>query len=283
MNRRLTHIHDSHPTADGDGVKIFRNIAGGSLSDFDPFLLLDELYSDDPADYIGGFPEHPHRGFETVTYMLEGSMKHKDHMGNEGLLEPGSVQWMTAGRGVLHSEMPLQDEGRLHGFQLWVNLPANEKMRPADYQELPKEKIPVITIGERSYVKVIAGAFNRNGSIVSGPITGVTTAPDYFDIFLGEGDTVDVTTEKNKRVLIYVYEGLAIIEDKSLNAKQLGTLSEGDSVLITAGQQSRLLFLAGIPIKEPIVNWGPFVMNTREEIEQAVKDFQTDKLVSVAK
>ena len=209
MNRRLTHIHDSYPTADGDGVKIYRNIAGGSLSAFDPFLLLDELYSDDPADYIGGFPEHPHRGFETVTYMLEGSMKHKDHMGNEGLLEPGSVQWMTAGRGVLHSEMPLQDEGRLHGFQLWVNLPANEKMRPADYQELPKEKIPVITIGERSYVKVIAGAFNRNGSIVSGPITGVTTAPDYFDIFLGEGDTVDVTTEK---------KGVAILHGNGTNS-----------------------------------------------------------------
>ncbi len=279
MNRTLIHIQNSEPVKDGDGVKINRNVARKALGTFDPFLLLDEIYSDDPADYIGGFPEHPHRGFETVTYMLEGSMKHKDHMGNEGILNPGSVQWMTAGRGVLHSEMPMQEDGRLHGFQLWVNLPAKEKMQDAAYNEFPKESVPVTFFGNNSQAKIIAGAFNNNGDIVQGPVTGVTVKPDYFDIFLRKGDSIKIASDSNKRVLLYVYEGSILVENKSLNAQQLGMLSEGESVEITAAQDSRLLYLAGLPIQEPIANWGPFVMNTQEQIEQAISDYNNGTLV----
>ena len=279
MNRTLIHIQNSEPVKDGDGVKINRNVARKALGTFDPFLLLDEIYSDDPADYIGGFPEHPHRGFETVTYMLEGSMKHKDHMGNEGILNPGSVQWMTAGRGVLHSEMPMQEDGRLHGFQLWVNLPAKEKMQDAAYNEFPKESVPVTFFGNNSQAKIIAGAFNNNGDIVQGPVTGVTVKPDYFDIFLRKGDSIKIASDSNKRVLLYVYEGSILVENKSLNAQQLGMLSEGESVEITAAQDSRLLYLAGLPIQELIANWGPFVMNTQEQIEQAISDYNNGTLV----
>lgn len=279
MNRTLIHIQNSEPVKDGDGVKINRNVARKALGTFDPFLLLDEIYSDDPADYIGGFPEHPHRGFETVTYMLEGSMKHKDHMGNEGILNPGSVQWMTAGRGVLHSEMPMQEEGRLHGFQLWVNLPAKEKMQDAAYNEFPKESVPVASFGNNSQAKIIAGAFNNNGDIVQGPVTGVTVKPDYFDIFLRKGDSIKIASDSNKCVLLYVYEGSILVENKSLNAQQLGMLSEGESVEITATKDSRLLYLAGLPIQEPIANWGPFVMNTQEQIEQAISDYNNGTLV----
>lgn len=278
MNRTLTDIQNSEPVTDGDGVKINRNLAGKSLAKFDPFLLLDEIYSDDPEAYIGGFPEHPHRGFETVTYMLEGSMKHRDHMGNEGILKPGSVQWMTAGRGVLHSEMPMQEEGLLHGFQLWVNLPAAEKMQAPAYKEFAKESVPVAAIGKGSHAKIIAGSFNSQTDVITGPITDVTVQPDYFDIHLCKGDCAKITSEQHKRVLLYVYEGSVLVDGKQLNAQQLGMLSEGNILEITASKDSRLLYLAGFPIKEPIANWGPFVMNTHEEIEQAITDYRNGKL-----
>ena len=241
--------------------------------------MLDEIYSDDPAGYIGGFPDHPHRGFETVTYMLEGSMKHRDHMGNEGILESGSVQWMTAGRGVLHSEMPMQDKGLLHGFQLWVNLPAYEKMQEVAYNEFPKESVPIISIGEYSHAKIVAGSFKNNANLVKGPITDVTVKPDYFDILLRKGDSVKIPGDSNKRVLLYVYEGSVLVDNNPINAQQLGMLSEGDYVKITADQDSRLLYLAGFPIQEPIANWGTFVMNTKEEIEQVISDYRNGRLV----
>ena len=168
--RQLMQVFDSEAVTDGDGVKIQRSVVRGALQAFDPFLLLDEMASDEAADYIGGFPEHPHRGFETVTYMLEGTMAHRDHLGNEGLLVSGGVQWMTAGRGVLHSEMPQQDEGRLHGFQLWVNLPAAEKMQEPAYREYGPDQIPVLELGNNSRIKVIAGALEVNGQSVTGPV-----------------------------------------------------------------------------------------------------------------
>ena len=280
--RSLDQVYDARPATDGDGVRIQRNIAGRALPGFDPFLLLDEIASDEAADYIGGFPEHPHRGFETVTYMLEGSMKHRDHLGNEGLLVSGSVQWMTAGRGVLHSEMPMQESGRLHGFQLWINLPAAEKLCEPNYQEYPPDAIPQITVGSNSKARVIAGTLATPSTSVTGPVGGVSTQPDFFDLDTAAGDSVTIPLQAGKRVLLYVYQGSVLIDDgqqqRPLKRQQLGVLGDGDSVAIVAAENSRLLLLAGVPLKEPIVNWGPFVMNSPGEIEQAIRDYQQGRL-----
>lgn len=284
QRRALVHVQPSQAVTDGDGVKIQRAVARGALQTFDPFLLLDEIASDEAADYIGGFPEHPHRGFETVTYMLEGTMRHRDHMGNEGLLVSGGVQWMTAGRGVLHSEMPQQEAGRLHGFQLWVNLPAAEKMSEPAYREYGPEQIPQIALADQGSVKVIAGTLSLNGKIVTGPVAGVTTQPDYLDIVLPAGQSLTLPIDQDKRVLLYVYQGAVKVNDdqggRPLRQQQLGMLGDGDVLEINAEQDSRLLLLAGIPLNEPVANWGPFVMNTREEIEQAIADFKAGRLVS---
>ncbi len=281
--RALLQALDAQPATDGDGVRIQRNIANRALPGFDPFLLLDEIASDQACDYIGGFPEHPHRGFETVTYMLEGSMKHRDHLGNEGLLVSGSVQWMTAGRGVLHSEMPMQESGRLHGFQLWINLPAAEKMCEPNYQEYRPQDIPLIALGASSSARVIAGTLSTASQSVTGPVGGVTTRPDFYDLRIGAGDSVDIPLEAAKRGLIYVFDGSVLIDDgqhrRALGKQQLGLLGDGDGVTIYAPGDSRLLLLAGQPLNEPIVNWGPFVMNTRAEIEQAIRDYQQGSLV----
>lgn len=285
--RELVRVQQSELVTDGDGVKIQRSVARGALHTFDPFLLLDEIVSDDAADYIGGFPEHPHRGFETVTYMLEGRMRHRDHMGNEGLLVSGGVQWMTAGRGVIHSEMPEQQHGLLHGFQLWVNLPAAEKMSEPAYREYGPEQIPTLELTEQGVVKgsvkALAGEVTLNGETITGPVTGVTTQPDYLDIMLSAGQSLTLPIEQNKRVLLYVYQGALLVEGddsgRPLELRQLGMLGEGEKLEIHAEEESRLLLLAGKPLNEPVVNRGPFVMNTREEIEQAIADYQTGRLV----
>lgn len=282
-SRPLIRVQDSEPSTDGDGVKIQRSVAHRAMQTFDPFLLLDEIASDDASDYIGGFPEHPHRGFETVTYMLEGSLKHRDHLGNEGLLESGGVQWMTAGRGVLHSEMPQQESGRLHGFQLWVNLPAAEKMSPPNYREYSSAQIPVIDTGTDSRIKVIAGRIHSGSETVTGPVADVTTQPDHFDIELAAGDTITLPIDATKRVLLYPYQGsINVLDEKQsrpLNTQQLGMLGCGEQVAITSDQGARLLLLAGKPIGEPVAQWGPFVMNTREEIDQAIADYRNGTLV----
>jgi len=283
QRRALVRVQPSEAVTDGDGVKIQRAVARGALQTFDPFLLLDEIASDEAADYIGGFPEHPHRGFETVTYMLEGTMMHRDHMGNEGLLVSGGVQWMTAGRGVLHSEMPQQEAGRLHGFQLWVNLPAAEKMSPPAYREYGPEQIPDIALAGQGSVKVIAGTVTLSGKTVTGPVEGVTTQPDYLDIALSAGQSLTLPINQDKRVLLYVYQGAIDVRDdqsgRPLRQQQLGMLGEGAELEINAEQDSRLLLLAGKPLNEPVANWGPFVMNSREEIEQAIADYKAGRLV----
>jgi redox-sensitive bicupin YhaK (pirin superfamily) len=283
LNRSLIKVLPAKAVTDGDGVNINRSVASRALHSFDPFLLLDEIVSDDAADYIGGFPEHPHRGFETVTYMLEGSMRHRDHMGNEGLLESGGVQWMSAGKGVLHSEMPEQKDGRFHGFQLWINLPAAEKMKDPVYREYDAEQIPSIEFGENSQVKVIAGNLTLHNETVSGPIRGVTTSPDYFDISLQEKDTLKLAIDKDKRLLLYVYEGcLQILSEdttQELSSQQLGELDSEENLSLLARSDTKFLLLAATPINEPVVNWGPFVMNTQQEIEQAISDYRSGKLV----
>ena len=263
------------PTSDGAGVKLTRVIGTPQLDMLDPFLLLDEFGTDQPEDYLAGFPEHPHRGFETVTYMLDGRMRHKDNHGNEGLLVPGSVQWMTAGRGLVHSEMPEQQEGRMRGFQLWVNLPASDKMVAPRYQEFSPEQIPVVTPATDVRIKVIAGTVDG----VQGPIAQPATDPLYLDIALQPGAVWNHMLPEGHNAFAYVFEGAATIgegEDaRALETHELAVLGGGDHVTVRAGPtDARLILVAGRPLREPIARHGPFVMNTREQVMQAFVDFQ---------
>ena len=270
-------------TSDGAGVKLTRVIGGAELPDLDPFLLLDEFGTDQAEDYIAGFPSHPHRGFETVTYMLDGRMRHKDNHGNEGLLVPGSVQWMTAGRGLVHSEMPEQEAGRMRGFQLWVNLPAKDKMVEPRYQEFAAERIPVVRPGAGVTVKVIAGEVgDGNGQEVRGPIAQPATDPVYLDIALDAGTTWEYTLPEGHNAFAYVFEGDIALGDgedaRRLGLHEMGVLGGGDVLKLQAGSGgARLIVVAGRPLREPVVRHGPFVMNTKQEVMQAFVDFQEGK------
>ncbi|MFA6163860.1 MAG: pirin family protein [Methylobacter sp.] len=281
QTRQLAAVITGQDTTDGAAVKLKRIVSQQQKNAFDPFILLDEFGSDEAADYIGGFPEHPHRGFETVTYMLKGAMLHRDHMGNEGHLRAGDVQWMTAAHGIIHSEMPEQENGLLHGFQLWINLPAKEKMKPPHYQEFAAEKIPHVALADGGYIKIIAGEYVTETQKISGPVTGVTTQPLYFDVSLSTKQQLDIPIAEQHTVLVYVYKGeLAIGEsDKILRAGQLGQLINGDNIrLATQDQAAQFLVLAALPLKEPVVQSGPFVMNSSEEIEQAFRDYRNGVL-----
>lgn len=275
--RIARHVRGS-ATSDGAGVKLTRVIGGAELPDLDPFLLLDEFGTDQAEDYIAGFPSHPHRGFETVTYMLDGRMRHKDNHGNEGLLVPGSVQWMTAGRGLVHSEMPEQEAGRMRGFQLWVNLPAKDKMVDPRYQEFAAERIPVVQPGAGVTVKVIAGAVGD----VSGPIAQPATDPLYLDIALDAGTTWEYTLPEGHNAFAYVFEGNIALGDgedaRRLGLHEMGVLGGGDVLKLQAGSDgARLIVVAGRPLREPVARHGPFVMNTKQEVMQAFVDFQEGK------
>jgi len=279
--RKIEEVLVAQSASDGDGVRLKRVFGGGNLARFDPFLMLDEFGSNDPSDYIGGFPSHPHRGFETVTYMLEGHMEHRDHMGNVGQLMAGDVQWMKAGSGVIHSEMPKQVEGRMRGFQLWVNLPASEKMTPASYTELAAASIPQYEI-DGIHVKAIAGGLTLNGVSVSGPIAGLATEPGYLDIAVGPAQALLVDVPEGHTALVYVYEGALQIgsDSYSIKAGSLARLSLTGELVIETDADTRLLVISGKPIGEPIVQRGPFVMNTADEIHQAIRDYTDGKLVA---
>jgi quercetin 2,3-dioxygenase len=274
--RRLERVIPSIPASDGAGVKLRRSLGASQLARHDPFLMLDEFFSDNPDDYLAGFPAHPHRGFETVTYMLDGHMQHKDNHGNTGDLGPGDVQWMSAARGIIHSEMPQQSEGRMRGFQLWLNLPAKEKMKPAAYRDIKATEIPSVT-GPGMEVRVIAGTL----SATRGPIHGGSTDPYYLDVHLAPGAVLEEALPAAHSAFLYVYEGEALVgEGREAVAKRAaGLLSDGEKVRIEAGAAgARVLLLAGKPLREPVVQYGPFVMNTREEIEQAIADYQSGAL-----
>jgi len=263
------------PTSDGAGVRLTRVIGGPSLPDLDPFLLLDEFGTDRAEDYIAGFPEHPHRGFETVTYMLDGRMRHRDNHGNEGLLTPGSVQWMTAGRGLVHSEMPEQESGQMRGFQLWVNLPARDKMTDPKYQEFAPERIPVVQPAEGVQVKVIAGTVDGT----AGPIAQPATDPVYLDISLEADRAWTYTLPEGHNAFAYVFEGgVAVGEQdaaRDVARQELAVLGGGEQLHLSAGREgARLILVAGRPLREPVMRHGPFVMNTRQELMQAFVDFQ---------
>ena len=276
-SRKLERAIPSIPASDGAGVKLRRSLGSGPFARHDPFLMLDEFFSDDPNDYLAGFPAHPHRGFETVTYMLDGHMRHEDNHGNTGDLGPGDVQWMRAARGIVHSEMPQQAEGRMRGFQLWLNLPAKEKMSPAAYRDIASSQIPVVKLGNGVNVKIIAGKLGET----TGPIHGGSTDPHYFDVHLAPRAVFEAAVPAGHNAFLYAYEGEALVGDerKALARCSAGLLSTGDAVRLEAGAEgARVLLLAGKPLREPVVQYGPFVMNTREEIEQAIADYQSGAL-----
>jgi len=280
--RKVLAMQSGQPTSDGAGVKLTRVFGGPGVEAFDPFLMLDEFGSDKADDYIAGFPPHPHRGFETVTYMLEGRMRHEDHMGNVGLLQGGGVQWMTAARGVIHSEMPEQEEGVMRGFQLWLNLPGKSKMGDAGYDDIQPERIPRITTQNGVDVVVIAGLFDDGQVQQAGAVQRPDTEPQYFDLHIPAGQSVSPKVPEGHRVLLYVYEGEVAIagQPQKLGTSRLARLSENGELQLSASVDTKVLLIAGKPLGEPIVQYGPFVMNTREEIEQALRDFRDDKLTA---
>ncbi len=261
------------PTQDGAGVKLTRLIGTPALPDVDPFLMLDTFRSDNPNDYIAGFPEHPHRGFETVSYMIEGSIAHRDNHGGQGLVTDGGVQWMTAGRGVAHSEMPAQTAGRLFGFQLWINLPAKEKMRAPWYADIPASAIPSFAV-DSARVRLIAGAWDGH----KGPGPDRTTEPFLADVTVPANGTADVPLHEGHAGFIYVFEGEARVDGQAVQNGEIGVLSEGGPLEVRAWTNgARFLVIAGKPLREPIAKYGPFVMNTPDEIHAAIRDYQAGR------
>ena len=274
--RKAQQVITGQATTDGAGVDLVRVIGQPALMDLDPFLLLDAFRSDDPNDYIAGFPPHPHRGFETVTYLLNGRMRHQDNTGNEGVIEPGGIQWMTAGSGIVHSEMPEQQDGLLEGFQLWINLPGAHKMDRPAYQEHDATNIPTET-REGATLKVISGVTSQG---TTGPVSQPLTDPVYLDVTLQPDTGFNENLAADHNAFVYVINGQLVLEDTNgdqidLGCDQLAVLSKGDTVALRSGDQaSRFLLVAGKPLNEPVARGGPFVMNTAAEVRQAFSDYQ---------
>ena len=273
--REVSRIVRAVATTEGAGVHLRRSLGGQALSVLDPFLLLDEMHSDRREDFVKGFPEHPHRGFETVTYVIDGAMEHKDSLGNTGLLGPGAAQWMTAGRGIVHSEMP-RSEKILWGFQLWVNLAAKEKMKRPRYQDIRPENIPEVS-AEGAKVRVVAGEIAG----ARGPVDGIAIAPRFFDVTLGRGQRLAHPLPRSHNAFVYVIEGDALVGPgkKHATSGDLAVLGPGEGALVAAEAGARFLLLSGQPIGEPVARYGPFVMNTDEELRQAVQDYRSGRLV----
>lgn len=278
--RKVLSVHSGQPASDGAGVKLTRVFGGQGVECFDPFLMLDEFGSQNPDDYIAGFPPHPHRGFETVTYMLEGRMRHEDHLGNVGLLQSGGVQWMTAAKGIIHSEMPEQEQGVMRGFQLWLNLPGRHKLDPAAYRDIQPQDLPRLTTAGGVEAVVIAGRFDDGHSQLAGAVERPHTEPHYFDLHLPAGASVSPRLPAGHRVLLYVYEGSIEWPEhpQSVASSRLVRLSDEGELRLDSRAGARVLLIAGKPLGEPVVQYGPFVMNSREQIEQALRDFRDDRL-----
>lgn len=274
--RHVSRMVKGIATTDGAGVALTRMIGIPDLDMLDPFLMLDVFRSDNPNDYIAGFPSHPHRGFETVTYLLNGRMRHKDNAGHEGVIEPGGIQWMSAGRGIIHSEMPEQQDGLLAGFQLWVNLPASDKMMTPAYQEFNHSKIPLEVRNNGTAVKVITG---RTQQGTCGPVSQPLTDPLYLDVTVPAGEAFSEILPHGYNAFVFLFDGSASIKNAQgesvlLNPDELAVLSHGDQVNIQAGDSgARFLLVAGKPLNEPVARGGPFVMNTKDEVRQAFEDY----------
>jgi len=277
MLRKIQQSVPAFEVTEGAGVTVHRAIGTPALRHLDPFLMLDHFASDDPEEYIAGFPDHPHRGFITLTYMLDGHMLHQDSLGNRGDLRAGGIQWMKAASGVIHSEMPQQTDGLMRGFQLWINLPAREKMSAPEYQDFPAERIPLVA-GDGVRVKVIGGAYGSH----HGPIVDPHTNIQYLDIALEPNATFSHTLDQGANAFLYPFEGAVKIVDTHVAAHHLTVLDEGDEIRISAGpQRGRFILVAGQPLNEPIVQNGPFVMNSQEEIRQAFDDYKNNRLVRI--
>lgn len=275
-SRRIERVLGGQFVMDGAGVKINRVLTQPLQRRLDPFLMLDAFGSDKAGDYIAGFPEHPHRGFETVTYMLAGRMRHRDSAGNEGLVSDGGVQWMTAGRGVAHSEMPEQNEGLMEGFQLWLNLPAKDKMCEPWYRDIPTEEVPRFNLPSGAEVQVIAGSSHG----VDGAVQREATQPLYLDIHLPAGAEFEQPLAAGHNAFFYVYRGEVVVDGKAVPQARMAILDNAqgaDGVKIKADTDSRLILIAGRPLNEPIAQYGPFVMNTNAEVFQAVEDFRAGR------
>lgn len=263
-------------TSDGAGVALKRVLGSPELEMLDPFLLLDEFRSDEPGDYIAGFPDHPHRGFETVTYLLAGRMRHQDNQGHAGVIEAGGIQWMTAGRGIVHSEMPEQEDGLLWGFQLWVNLPASEKRVAPGYQEFPASAIPTENRDGNVIIRVITGTTEQG---TTGPVSGVATQPLYLDVAMPAGAAFEEALPHSHNAFLYVFEGALDVAagegDARVDAGNLAVLGSGERVhIVGGGASNRFLLVAGRQLNEPVARAGPFVMNTRQEVMDAFQDFR---------
>ena len=275
--RRVERLVAGQPTSDGAGVKLTRVLTHDLQRRLDPFLMLDAFGSDNPNDYIAGFPDHPHRGFETVTYMIAGRMRHRDSAGHEGLLENGGVQWMTAGRGVIHSEIPQQEQGVMEGFQLWLNLPGRDKMNAPWYRDFKAGDLPKFSTPDGVAVTVIAGSSHG----VTGAVTRDATAPLYLDVHMAAGSRFEQPLPSGHNAFVYVYRGAVSVAGQAVPVQRMAILAndaQADGVVIEAGEDARLLLIAGQPLKEPIAQYGPFVMNTQQEIFQALNDFRDGRL-----
>lgn len=284
LNQRPVHfVMQSQNTSDGDGVKI-RRVAGFNNQYFSPFLMVDELKADDKKDYVGGFPPHPHRGIETLTYMMNGHFQHKDHMGNVGELRSGGAQWMAAGQGVIHSEMPIMEDGQLHGFQIWINQPARDKMKPAKYFDFQPESITEKWITETNLLRILAGDLVANSEPLQGPLTDTGVPATVADWKAQAGSTISLKIPSHHNALIYVYKGDVTVSGKSLKQSDFAIMkpvmplhNSHDEIEIAADSDTGLLIFVGEPIDEPVVHHGPFVMNSIDEINQAINDYQAGK------
>ncbi|MCC7548346.1 MAG: pirin family protein [Burkholderiales bacterium] len=277
--REVERLVTGHATSDGAGVRLTRILTQSLQRRLDPFLMLDAFGTDNPEDYIGGFPDHPHRGFETITYMIAGRMRHRDSGGHEGLLQNGGMQWMTAGRGVVHSELPEQDEGRMEGFQLWLNLPARDKLCAPWYRDFQAADIPAFTAADGVLVRVLAGESHG----VAGAVQREPTRPLYLDLEMPAGSAFAQPLPPTHNAFVYVYRGTVRIAETEVPVQRMAILGNGadrDGVVLHAQQPARALLVAGMPLGEPIAQYGPFVMTTEEEIMQAMRDYQAGRFTS---
>lgn len=273
-NRTIKQLVSGMPTQDGAGVSLTRIIGQRVLPNLDPFLMLDFFGSDKPDEYIAGFPPHPHRGFQTVTYMLKGRMRHRDSVGNEGIIEDGGIQWMNAGKGIIHEEMPQQTDGLLKGFQLWVNLPAKDKLSEPGYQDIQPDEVTTVTVGQGITAKVLAGELNG----VSGPVNTARVKPLFVDLHWQANGMATVPVPAGHSAFIYCYEGALQVSNETVAGGKLAVLNDGDEVELATGESGKAILVAAAPIGEPVVQYGPFVMNTQAEIHQAISDYQQGKL-----
>ncbi|MFN3018712.1 pirin family protein [Vibrio coralliilyticus] len=270
--REIRQIIPAHGTSDGDGVKISR-VAGFNNESFSPFLMMDELKSDQRSDYVGGFPPHPHRGIETLTYMLKGHFQHKDHMGNVGELRSGGAQWMAAGRGVIHSEMPIMQDGELHGFQIWINQPARDKMKPAQYHDFQPETITEYQDENVGVLRVLAGEVSVEGNVQQGPLSKTGVPLSVSDWRSETAQKIKLLTPQKFNMMLYVYQGEISVKERRVQQGEMALLSSGEVAELNANSTSGVLIFQGEPIDEPVVHYGPFVMNSMQEIEQAISDY----------